>query len=35
MEAGITIINQIIKMFILMGIGYFVYYKKWVNETGS
>ena len=35
METGITIFYQIVKMFLMMSIGYFLYSKKWVNEDGS
>ncbi len=35
MEVGITILNQIVKMFILMGVGYFIFYKKWISEEGT
>ncbi|NLC96227.1 MAG: AEC family transporter [Erysipelotrichaceae bacterium] len=35
MDAGLTIIVQIVKMFLLMGTGYFIYTKKWVDEHGS
>lgn len=35
MEIGITILNQIIKMFLLMSVGYYIYKKEWVSEDGT
>ena len=32
MQAGMTIVNQIIKMFFMMGVGYFLYVKTIVND---
>lgn len=35
MEIGATILVQIIKMFLLMCVGYFIYKKQWINEEGT
>ena len=33
MEAAITMFNQILKMFLMMSVGYYLYKKKTIDDT--
>jgi len=35
MDIGLTILNQITMMFVMMGFGYFIYYYKFMDDLGT